>query len=293
MITSPDTLLRRLRHAVLVEHPTPKVLGVDDWAFRKGQCYGTIRIDLENHCPIDLLQDREAETLRAWLAAHLGVEIISRDHANTPAEAARKGAPTAIQIADRFHLLKNKARELRAQGETIAGIARQLGIHRRNVREYLQAAACPRRVTPAKRQRRLDPCRLYLKQRWEEGCHNVAELYREVGARGFTGSESILRDYMSAWREQLPLPLRRKRRCAAAAYPVPVPPPSARKATWLLLKKGKTITDEEQRFLSKLRECCPEIAAVEELPVEFFQIVNNRQAKKNYRINFFIQTGHL
>ena len=334
MITSPDTLLRRLRQAVLVEHPTPKVLGVDDWAIRKGQRYGTILVDLEKHCPIELLKDREAETLRAWLAARPGVAIISRDRANAYAEAARKGAPNAVQIADRFHLLKNlaeafesflkrhhkefrkaaewlsptplpqpeqakpkkpsradleyerrqqryeKAKELRLQGGTIVGIARQLGISRRSVRLFLGSESCPRRMTPARRKRSLDKFQTYLKQRWDEGCHNMAELYREVCIQGFTGSQRTVNDYLSAWREQLPPLMRRKRHGAVANHSIPVHPPSTRKATWLMLKKEKGSTEFEQKFLSQLKEICPVIKTVEELADEFMELVKNRKANE-------------
>jgi transposase len=104
--TSPDTL-RRLRKQAFVTDAAPETLGVDDLAFRRRQRYGLILVDLAERRPIDVLPDDESSTLATWLRAHPGAKIIARDRGLRVRDGVTLGAPGAIQVADRFHLLRN------------------------------------------------------------------------------------------------------------------------------------------------------------------------------------------
>ena len=135
MATSPATMLRLIRRTAVVAAPTPRVLGVDDWAKRKGHTYGTILVDLEQHHLVELLPDRTAATLASWLQGHPGVEIVSRDRSGTYAEGVERGAPDAVQVADRFHLTKNL-------GEVVVEVLKR---HRADLREVIvPTASSPR-----------------------------------------------------------------------------------------------------------------------------------------------------
>jgi len=107
MPTSPDTLLRRVKGGPAEGASPHRCVGVDDWALRKGQRYGTILVDLDHGGVIDLLPGREGEALKAWLKGHPEVEVLSRDRWAPYAQAADEAAPQARQVADRWHLLKN------------------------------------------------------------------------------------------------------------------------------------------------------------------------------------------
>jgi transposase len=297
LTVSPDALLASLRKVASVPFSAPRVLGVDDFALRRGQCYGTLLVDLERHRPVDLLPDRESPTLAAWLREHPGVEIVSRDRAGCYAEGALQGAPAALQVADRWHLLRNVVEALEIvvgrEMATVREVARSLlpplpdtsgappskyereKAERRarrlarfeRLRELLdpscppltrkeQAAAAgisettfyrwrhlrafPERKPLPRRDRLIEPFVPYLQRRWQEGCHNGAQLWRELTQQGFTGTSSAVSDCLHGWHRQ-------RRQHRARERP---PMPSQRQLTWLLIR-SPSMTPPAQRDSSR------------------------------------------
>ena len=160
---SASTIVRHLMTAPLPEKSVPKVIGVDDFAFKRGQSYGTIIVDLERGKPIDLLKDRHANTLEAWLKNHPGVEIISRDRSTEYAKACEQGAPKAIQVLDRWHVLKNLREALE----------RVITRHRTEISAAVQpikTAKDPSRITSAQQEKSAATL--------EERTHLHAEIHR-------------------------------------------------------------------------------------------------------------------
>jgi transposase len=137
IVISSSTILRLACNMEEEKTETPRVLGIDDWAFKKGRNYGTILVDLEKQQPIELLPDRDSETVRKWLEEHPGVEIISRDRGGDYAKGSREGAPDAIQIADRWHLLKNLGDALH----------RMMNKHNRELRQAAQKTTQSEEIT--------------------------------------------------------------------------------------------------------------------------------------------------
>src|SRR5258708_1819244 len=291
MQVSGPTLLRRMRTRACPEPSSVRILGIDDWSWKKGITYGTILVDLELRKPIELLPDRTASTSEAWLRRHPEVELVSRDRGGDYAPAAKKGAPQAQQVADRFHLLQNlrerlkevmdrkqdclpeveerpsdaieaSARGMKEQGSQMTealteperekhyrtssvspnqrpegmkydefqkqvrrekrtalyedvctlveqglsqrAIARKLKLARATVSKFVQAQAYPEMHHPKRGERKsiLDPYKGYVLHRWQQGCINGAQLSDEIKARGYLGSEALLRMFLAELRKK-------------------------------------------------------------------------------------------
>ena len=109
LLVGREALLARARHAAPSDTEKVRLLGVDDFAFRKGHTYGTILVDLEHHRVVDLLPDRSQESLLTWLKEHPEIKVATRDCSHIYREGLTKGAPDAAQVTDRRHLLHNLA----------------------------------------------------------------------------------------------------------------------------------------------------------------------------------------
>jgi transposase len=331
ILASGSTLLRQLRRKVIAPSArAPRVLGIDDWAWRKGHRYGTILCDLERGKVVDLLPDRSSESTAQWLRTHPGTEIVSRDRASLYAQAATAAVPHAVQVADRWHLLHNLSealvsaliphhrlmveaaqastsrpeaaanlavlpsdmaklnsrsqkmqqhnRELRlasyeevmeqvGKGATQHEIAHDCGLGIRTIRRWIRARGFPER-RPADRRSTVDQHCEYLEQRWNEGCHNATQLWRELRARGFTGQCPIVRTW-----------IRRRygsRSSRTGQEPSLHSPPriSPRQTAWALLKQPEST----QSYLEELCRRSSEIAICASVAREFVRIVRQRDA---------------
>lgn len=168
---SRDTILRSLVRLPLPPVGALKQLGVDDFAFAKGQRYGTILVDLEQQRPIALLKDREADTLTQWLEQHPGIEVLSRDRSATYKSAMSQGAPSAIQVADRFHLLQNLTQVLEQALSSHSAVLKEV-----DSKQRLAEAAKGAVVVLASQ----TPTQPNLQQRTEQRRQNRLKTYQKV-----------------------------------------------------------------------------------------------------------------
>src|SRR5215218_1870571 len=295
VVVCGDTLLNHIRSSRPSGFETPRVLSVDDFAFRRGTRYGTVLVDLERHALVEILPDRSADTFARWLSEHPGVELVSRDRGGEYAEAARRIAPHATQVADRFHLLKNfrdvvsrvfrqhadvldlvpnpanhlqrltnlrldrksskertnvqtqklfeSIHALSKKGMKNAQVARKLGIHRHTVEKYLAFEALPVRRHFTKKVSAIAPYEDYILGRWQQGCRNATQIWREISEQGYPGAYKNVVRITRYLKEQERL-----------AKPVPDRPPgiSASHAAGILVKRPENRSEEEVRTLMRL-----------------------------------------
>ncbi len=347
---SGDTLLDIIRAAPIPEQPTRSTVGVDDWSWRKGMSFGTVLVDLQGHQPVDLLRDRSSDSFSSWLKEHPGVEVIARDRGDIYAEGARKGAPDAVQVADRWHLLKNlsevverflqrehkqldaatgrlaaeampatqkeqveveptagataigptreerrkietwtrrKARydrvvDLRQGGHSYESIARQVGLSKMTVIRYLRVGDLSEHFVDMRKRRphMLDAYEMYLRQEWDEGCQNAAELWRRLTDKGMSCSRATVGRYVEKWRPGRGKPGKPAKtvvnKPARKAIPPRVPSYTPRRATWLLLKRPDGLHKDAARYLDALLATSPEMRTVSDLANEFHRVVRQR-----------------
>jgi hypothetical protein len=227
---SRHTALRILMAIRLPGLDVPRVLGIDDFALRKGQVYATILVDAETGRRVDVLEGRTADVARDWLRAHPGVEIVCRDGSGAYGEAVKSALPDAVQCGDRWHLWHllgeaavkevaghsacwaeiapvpqgkragttlerwQQVHDLRSQGVGLLDCPRRLGLSLNTVKKYDRAGQ-PERLQRAPRYRPglVDPYRDYLrKRRAEEPGVPVQQLLREIRDKGYPGSSNLL-----------------------------------------------------------------------------------------------------
>jgi transposase len=265
---SRQVMLRLIMAAPDPQAASPRVLGVDDFAIRRGQHYGTLLIDIETGAPLDLIEGRDARPLADWLAVHPGVEVICRDRSGSYADGARTGAPGAVQVADRFHLWQNLAkavekcaaahraclvRQLRAEGRGLREIARHLGWGLHTV-QRLHRAATWQELADARwkgpRPSKLDPFKPYLDQHADGAHGTIRRLFVEIQSQGYDGSYPVVRDYLA--------------RNSPAREPLPPAPPTVRDVTSWLCRRPGTLTEDEKPRLKAILDRCPELQAASE-----------------------------
>jgi transposase len=351
MVASPTTLLRYVRGAATAAYPAPEAIGVDDFALLRGRRYGTIIVDLERHRPIELLPDRSAGTLSAWLKEHPAVRIIGRDRSTEYERGIEEGAPTAVEVLDRWHLLKNlreatervlehnhevlspvrlssvanrnasysiyehtpvprsakeraageaerrkrladykKVKKLHEQGMHMLAICRYLGMSRGAVRRYVHADAFPERSRRPPEPSMLDPFEPYLAKRWQEGCRNALQMWREIREQGYPGAQGRVLQWARHRREE-PAPTTpgryrssmmercQKRTLLQSSDGRTKRAPSPKRLVWLLLEDSESLGVDERRALEQVLKVSNDAAVIYPLIRRFRKMVRHREGE--------------
>ncbi|WP_410007854.1 ISL3 family transposase [Planotetraspora sp. A-T 1434] len=294
------TVLRLLMARPIAAQPVPEVLSVDDFALRRGHRYATLLIDAVTHRRIDVLPDRKAATVAAWLREHPGVQIVCRDGSAAYAEGIRQGAPGAVQVSDRWHLWRGLAaavektvtahsrcwhtgpprqtgaREERTrqrhaavhtllnQGVGLLECARRLGWGLNTVKRYARAATAEDLQRPPQyRSTLVDPYRDHLRRRLsEQGDVPVTHLLAEIRELGYPGSATLLVRYLNQGR----------------ADPERTVPSPRRLVSWIT-RRPEDLAGHQRRHLDDLTASCAQMTALTTRVREFAAILTQRRGK--------------
>lgn len=191
-----------------------------------------------------------------------------------PAAAPTRAERERVERRERRRARSTEASELRQGGAKLREVAAAVGVSTRTLRRWALRGSYPERAD-YKRWSILDPFLPSLASRWGEGSHNALGLWRELRARGFRGSQELVRYHLSRWRAQLPTHLRYSR---GASRPEPLAPPSPRRAAWMLLQAEVEPKAEYRAFAESLCGLCPEVRAAAELAREFSRMVRGKCA---------------
>jgi transposase len=293
---SRSTALRMLMRRAVPPLRVPRVLGIDDFALKRRHRYATVIIDAETGERIDVLPDRRAETVAAWLREHPGAEYVCRDGSGSYGEAIRQALPEAVQVSDRWHLWSNLCGKVLAEVRSHAACwasavnpARPGGVREQTTRERWQQVhdlldkrvgllECARRLNLAlntvKRYARMkeptadrrapryrftlvDPYREHLRaRRAADPAVPVKQLFQEIQELGYTGSLNLLYRYITQGR-------------AEGDKPVTTPQRFAR----LLLTRPENLRDKDTALLRELTKACPEMSELARLTGEFAHLL--------------------
>ena len=281
---SRHTALRLLLRLALPEVAVPRVLGVDDFALRRGQVYATILIDAETGQRVDVLASRKADVLEAWLRGHPGVQVVCRDGSGAYGEAVRRALPGAVQAGDRWHLWHSLAEavlkevaahsscwaaagpplkegrqaattaerwrqvhDLLGKGTGLLECSRRLGLSLNTVKRYARAAEPERMIrAPRYRATMVDPYRDHLRaRRAADPAVPVWQLLAEIREQGYPGSMNLLYRYITQGRVEADRPHL-----------------SPRRVTRLLLTRPDALSDSQQTLLAGLTAACPEMTSL-------------------------------
>jgi transposase len=254
---SPDALLERIRHAPRLRAGQVKVLGIDDWAKKKGHSYGTILVDLERHRVVDLLPERTAETLEKWLKAHPNIEVVSRDRYQPYIDGIRAGAPKALQVADRWHLLKNLT----------DAVERVLERERISLNEALKLTLPEPPYVP-------QIMAAYIRFWWKYERPEPEQMWEKISQSGFDDRYREAFDYvMGRLREGLPTRRTTQETLRAKTEARRRMP---RLVSRLFVRDPDELPDADQEYLRVLKDLNQEVAAAYELAQGFVRMLRGR-----------------